>query len=168
MTPLFPGATIAVLAEQAPVEMVLHCPCCGTQHIDAADEARGWHNPPHRSHLCAFCKHVWRPADICTTGVAAVQTRGQHDDPVETPPAVFPIEAPLPWTGDGEGRLVDATGRVIGKLAVGDGIDAADDEADSAELARAVASVINRAARLGLPRYAALDRPTPVDGTPRR
>ena len=90
------------------IDMVLHCPKCGLQHIDkdnyeelrieAAElgvdregdrelerwiEEREWPNPPHRSHLCASCKHIWRPADACTNGVLAVKTKGQEDSPIE-------------------------------------------------------------------------------------
>lgn len=81
----------AVLA--TPIDMVLHCPACGLQHIDRP-EADGnwtipmpgaWTNPPHRSHLCAGCGHVWRPADVPTNGVAAVQTRGKADSPIAAP-----------------------------------------------------------------------------------
>jgi hypothetical protein len=51
-----------------PIPMVLHCPACGWQHID---EPKGdWTNPPHRSHLCAGCGHIWRPFDFPTVGVA--------------------------------------------------------------------------------------------------
>lgn len=87
----------------APIDMVLHCPACGMQHIDASNEdeihiavvERGfvlgsrdwedfieenvWTNPPHRSHLCHGCGHVWRPADVPTNGVEAVKTKGQND-----------------------------------------------------------------------------------------
>lgn len=63
----------------APVDMVLFCPECGTQHVDAPEPEKDWDNPPHRSHLCAWCKCVWRPADIPTNGVATVQTRGSKD-----------------------------------------------------------------------------------------
>jgi len=59
------------------IDMVLYCPACGTQHIDAPDE--DWANPPHRSHLCAACGHTWRPADVATNGVAAIKTKGRHD-----------------------------------------------------------------------------------------
>lgn len=95
--------------EPAPIDMVLHCPKCNTQHIDMpncwADEkapceaptsetdpeyARErdamlkayeaeWTNPPHRSHLCLKCGHVWRPADVPTNGVLAINTKGKHD-----------------------------------------------------------------------------------------
>lgn len=87
-----------------PIDMVLHCPKCGEQHIDAPEPARyatasntesvrkgfemggyelnpnRWDNPPHRSHLCQGCGHIWRPADVPTNGVAAVKTKGKHDD----------------------------------------------------------------------------------------
>lgn len=62
-----------------PINMILHCPACHEQHIDAASE--GWVNPPHRSHLCANpgCQTIWRPADVPTNGVAAIKTRGRLD-----------------------------------------------------------------------------------------
>lgn len=60
-----------------PIPMILFCPTCGGQHIDAPSP--GWDNPPHRSHLCAFCGYIWRPADVPTTGVAKIQTRGKFD-----------------------------------------------------------------------------------------
>lgn len=94
-----------------PIDMVLRCPKCGAQHIDKAEEpprlrngdvAHGceccdgedectcpgwkpswWTNPPHRSHLCHFCRHVWRPADVPTNGVKAVKTIGKADSPIE-------------------------------------------------------------------------------------
>jgi hypothetical protein len=65
--------------DEAPIDMVLPCPECGTRHIDAPEPERGWDNPPHRSHLCHECGCIWRPADVPTNGVAAVQTRGKHD-----------------------------------------------------------------------------------------
>lgn len=79
-------------AAPAPIDMVMHCPACGMQHIDASDAKecawpqcscadqvdRGciaqdisWTNPPHRSHLCHGCGHIWRPADVPTNGVQA-------------------------------------------------------------------------------------------------
>jgi hypothetical protein len=66
--------------EQAPIPMVLHCPKCGMQHIDAPDERTpDWKNEPHRSHLCHGCGTIWRPADVPTTGVASVSTKGKAD-----------------------------------------------------------------------------------------
>lgn len=95
------------LADCAPIPMVLHCPSCHAQHVDKAEEpprlangdvAHGcemcdgddectcpgwkpwwWTNPPHRSHLCHACGCIWRPADVATVGVTAVETRGKVD-----------------------------------------------------------------------------------------
>lgn len=74
-----------VVTERAgPFDMVLHCPACGMRHIDAPGmsseyDDHAWANPPHRSHLCAGCGHIWRPADVPTNGVAAINTRGKND-----------------------------------------------------------------------------------------
>jgi len=78
--------------ELLPIDMVLFCPACGLQHIDepdghdqAADKLLAgrspWDNPPHRSHLCHGCGHIWRPADVATNGVAAIRTAGHADSP---------------------------------------------------------------------------------------
>lgn len=64
------------------IDMVLHCPVCGLQHIDAPEPANGWTNPPHKSHLCHGCKHIWRPADVPTNGVETIKTRGDKDSPL--------------------------------------------------------------------------------------
>lgn len=74
-----------------PIDMILHCPRCHVQHIDK-DEGAGmlaedvatygepWRNPPHRSHLCASCGCIWRPADVATNGVTEIKTRGERDN----------------------------------------------------------------------------------------
>lgn len=78
----FDEALDAVDKLRQPLPMVLHCPSCGMQHID---EPKGeWKNPPHRSHQCQSCKHVWRPADVLTTGVMSVETKGRNDSPLRT------------------------------------------------------------------------------------
>lgn len=81
-------------AEPAPIDMVLYCPNCGTQHVDAPESPMEtnaiaslsgvpmtslWSNPPHRSHLCHSCGCIWRPADVPTNGVLAVTTEGKTD-----------------------------------------------------------------------------------------
>lgn len=110
------GATMT--PNQTPIDMVLHCPKCGMQHIDednyeelrieAAElgvdregerrlerwiEEREWSNPPHRSHLChnRKCGHIWRPADVPTNGVAAIKTAGTKDGPITSPSAELQI-----------------------------------------------------------------------------
>ncbi len=72
-----------------PIDMVLHCPVCSLQHIDApvveirgGEQCHDWDNPPHRSHLCHGCGHIWRPADVPTNGVQAIKTQGKADSPV--------------------------------------------------------------------------------------
>jgi hypothetical protein len=93
------SAINATMAEPAPIDMVLHCPACGKQHIDAPecgplmfdqmqDAPKVWDNPPHRSHKCHGCGHIWRPADVPTNGVCAVNTKGKNDSPIATPVAI--------------------------------------------------------------------------------
>ena len=78
------AAPQAALSEQVePIPMVLHCPNCGWQHIDSIEidgETVTWNNPPHRSHLCENCGCIWRPADVATTGVSAINTKGSDDN----------------------------------------------------------------------------------------
>lgn len=80
----------------SPIKMILFCPACGVQHLDkpdthdeAADKMLAgqapWDNPPHRSHLCHGCGHIWRPADVPTEGVAAIATQGKADSPLRAP-----------------------------------------------------------------------------------
>jgi len=57
---------------EMPVPMILWCPECHEQHVDAPDPASDWHNPSHREHLCRGCGHLWRPALIHTVGVAGL------------------------------------------------------------------------------------------------
>jgi hypothetical protein len=71
----------ALLELSKPIPMILHCPACGEQHVDEPEPTRNWTNPPHRSHLCLTCGHIWRPADVCTSGVATIQTKGKADNP---------------------------------------------------------------------------------------
>lgn len=99
-------------SQPAPIDMVLHCPKCGVQHIDASEPpvefepgAAQWSNPPHRSHLCHGCGHIWRPADVPTNGVKAVKTKGKADSPIAarapadsvTAPAGGEVARPSKW-----------------------------------------------------------------------
>src|SRR5690242_7172001 len=82
-------------AHKIVIPMVLHCPYCGTQHIDEPDlntcqdcglgridhttlgmgcrSFNPWTNPPHRKHLCkpsdGGCGKNFQPAEINTNGV---------------------------------------------------------------------------------------------------
>lgn len=62
------------------VDMVLHCPVCKAKHVDGAD-GMGYQDVPHRSHLCHICGCIFRPADVCTRGVANTKTHGKNDTP---------------------------------------------------------------------------------------
>lgn len=66
-------------ASNQPIDMVLHCPACHLQHVDAPEPENDWTNPPHRTHKCSRCDTCWRPADVPTNGVRAIVTRGQAD-----------------------------------------------------------------------------------------
>jgi len=77
--------------ELLPIPMVLFCPVCQMQHIDAPKPEIGWADPPHKSHECQGCKNVWRPCDLATTGVKEITTRGKADT---WPVAVARMDAP--------------------------------------------------------------------------
>lgn len=66
-----------------PANVVLHCPRCFAQHIDAPEPETGWTNPVHRSHTCHACGLVFRHSDTPTNGVASATTRGKADSPAE-------------------------------------------------------------------------------------
>lgn len=95
-------AALTAQVEQAakPIDMVLHCPACGMQHVDAPSPTDGqnlrmWSNPPHKSHLCRTedggCGHIWRPADVPTNGVAAIKTKGKADSRHPVVPRPQPV-----------------------------------------------------------------------------
>lgn len=76
------GVESVFIAEEngrAPIDMVLHCPNCGMQHVDKPDPERGWMNPPHKSHLCLQCNAIWRVAPVPTNGVPSLP-RGEFDN----------------------------------------------------------------------------------------
>jgi len=79
---------LCIFERQKPIPMVLHCPKCGRQHVDEADPASGWTNPPHKSHLCDGCGCIWRPAVVPTNGVSEIATRGAEDNWWPHPPCL--------------------------------------------------------------------------------
>lgn len=86
-----------------PIPMMLFCPACGAQHVDAPDPAQHWDNPPHRSHLCGNCGVIWRPADVETVGVLQIETRSAAD--------TFPKPGwPLPLPGLFDAPLYERVG----------------------------------------------------------
>lgn len=97
-----------------PIDMVLYCPNCGKQHIDAPEPGKlisggpnagrvraGWNNPTHRSHLCHSCGCIWRPADVPTNGVAHIETKGKADTWIGKAPFAAPAEATQPTQAEG-------------------------------------------------------------------
>jgi hypothetical protein len=73
------GIDLLSIPELMPIPMILFCPVCQMQHIDAPKPEIGWDDPPHKSHECQGCKNVWRPCDLPTTGVKEIATRGKAD-----------------------------------------------------------------------------------------
>ena len=98
----------------APIPMMLFCPKCGLQHIDMPDPTDDWDNPPHKSHKCVGpngCGTVWRPADVPTEGVAAIQTRGSKDTVFYNHAALTALQV---TEGDKVERLIEAR-KVVAK-----------------------------------------------------
>jgi hypothetical protein len=73
------NAGVKVADEQTadPVDMIIFCPFCYTQHIDEPEPDNGWDNPPHHKHLCkpgdGGCGKEFEPARINTNGVLELQ-----------------------------------------------------------------------------------------------
>ena len=59
----------APVQADVPIPMLLDCPICGQNHIDEGV----WVAKPHKTHLCAGCGHEWRPANVPTVGVYALE-----------------------------------------------------------------------------------------------
>jgi rubredoxin len=58
------------------IPMILHCPECGTRHIDEKAFAK----IPHHTHACQGCGMVWRPAKVNTHGVQFLPGYKNGDD----------------------------------------------------------------------------------------
>lgn len=78
------NALVERYCPKPPIDMILICPRCHTQHVDAP--SKGWTNPPHRSHLCLNCGWIWRPADVPTNGVEKIKTIGEKDSFIQELP----------------------------------------------------------------------------------
>lgn len=79
-------------ANELPIDMILFCPLCFRQHIDKDKPQQDWINRPHRSHKCDYCAYIWRPADVCTNGVATIKTKGKADLPIEDLPLMVSVQ----------------------------------------------------------------------------
>lgn len=68
-----PWALDRMRMDNEPIPMVLHCPTCHQQHVDAPGP--GWDNPPHSTHLCSGCGGLFRPSHRRTVGVAVLPAK---------------------------------------------------------------------------------------------
>jgi uncharacterized protein YlaI len=74
---LIVGSIYMAWRHDAPIKMILFCPVCHHQHIDAPEpgspadylNAKRWTNPPHKTHLCHGCGNLWKPSLHATEGV---------------------------------------------------------------------------------------------------
>lgn len=81
-------------ASATPLPMLLFCPRCQKQHIDAPEPATGWTNPPHATHTCQHCGLLWRPSNHNTEGVEFV--KAAEDKHIERIAASFPVSSSEP------------------------------------------------------------------------
>lgn len=65
----------SAIAESAPIDMLMFCPRCQMQHVDAPEPEKGWTNPPHATHTCKGCGLNWRPSNALTNGVAGLSSQ---------------------------------------------------------------------------------------------
>jgi hypothetical protein len=79
-----------VKAHDKPLDVLLFCPACKRQHIDAPEWPH-WKNPPHRTHVCTACHTQWTPADMNTNGVLAIKPGSSANWPMPAP-NLFAIE----------------------------------------------------------------------------
>lgn len=90
-------------AVEAPIDMLLFCPRCQQQHIDAPEPEKGWTNPPHATHTCKFCGLNWRPSNDLTNGVRFIEVQeGKHLERIN---AAHPGAHDLARSGFGAGLL---------------------------------------------------------------
>lgn len=118
-----------------PIPMLLFCPSCGGQHNDDPNPAKNWTNPPHRSHKCQFCDWIWRPADVPTTGVLSLSTRGERD------------QSPIPSTATAREILTRLTSPCFGFPGCGECADGVFGDVRKCACARAELQVLINQAR---------------------
>jgi predicted RNA-binding Zn-ribbon protein involved in translation (DUF1610 family) len=56
--------------------MKLDCPNCGKQHIDKGE----WATREHKTHLCEYCGHLWKPFPYPTVGTEDEKEKVQKID----------------------------------------------------------------------------------------
>lgn len=73
---MFTGEESDAWRSMTPVDLVIHCPSCGRQHLDIGE----FETRVHRKHLCentpegekTGCGHLWVPFQYPTRGVEKV------------------------------------------------------------------------------------------------
>lgn len=73
---MFTGEESDAWRSMTPVDLVIHCPSCGRQHLDIGE----FETRVHRKHLCentpegekTGCGHLWVPFQYPTLGVEKV------------------------------------------------------------------------------------------------
>ena len=93
------GALSAPATQVAPINMVLHCPKCGLQHIDAAEPPITVLEDILRANPLAMpAPQRW------TNGVHAVTTKGKADSPIAPGAAPQPAaqQEPVAWLLEGQ------------------------------------------------------------------
>lgn len=88
---------IANLDASAPIPMLLYCPRCEKQHIDAPEPEKQWSNPPHATHTCKGCGLLWRPSNRNTTGIEKLEaSEEKHEERIKATEPRHARWLPLP------------------------------------------------------------------------
>lgn len=92
-----PATSSVPSSARPPIPMLMFCPRCSKQHIDAPKG--DWANPPHATHTCQHCGLLWRPSNENTAGVSGIKLlEAKHAERIA---ASFPLTATeakvCPW-----------------------------------------------------------------------
>lgn len=107
--------------EGPPIPMLLRCPACNLQHVDA--EHGAWYKQGALEHLCVGCSHRWRPSEthatfgLCCTGIGAAWCPIHGD--CNCPNRAYALDGPsCPLHRDGSDHgAVSEERDVIGEMA---------------------------------------------------
>ncbi len=97
-----------VLAE-LPVALILHCPDCGTRHVDEGEFAKRMHH----THSCQICGLTWRPALVPTIGVRFLP--GFKSEPANEPLVKETTRGMLAFSGPLKLRAGETRTFVVGR-----------------------------------------------------
>lgn len=112
-------ALAARLPADAPIDMLLFCPRCNKQHVDAPQPEQGWTNPPHATHTCQHCGLLWRPSNENTNGAQSIAVlEAKHTERIAASfpaePAALPERRVIaafisPQNQEWQGRIINVT-----------------------------------------------------------